>query len=219
MIRRFFLVVIAAVAFAGTPPARLSAQVSPFPAQPRGRIANLAAGKFLAAHRDLADPNFAETVVLLVHYDKDGAMGLIINRQTKIPLSRVLEGFEHAEGRKDPVYFGGPVLPNGILGLLRSPTKVEKARHIFSDVYLLSNKELLEKALAAGTRQNAFRIYLGYSGWGAGQLEHELDLGMWYVFRGDPRMVFDPYPDSVWPRLVQRTQLQIARRAPAFDPR
>ena len=61
------------------------------------------------ASRDLGDPNFAETVVLLVHYDDEGVVGLILNRRTDVPLSRVLEGLKAAKDRSDPVYLGGPV--------------------------------------------------------------------------------------------------------------
>ena len=68
---------------------------------------DLAAGKFLVAHRDLPDPNFAQTVVLLLHYDEEGAMGLIVNRQTKLPMSRALKPLKDAQSRSDPVFAAG----------------------------------------------------------------------------------------------------------------
>src|ERR1700733_10684002 len=72
---------------------------------------DLGVGKLLVASRSLGDPDFAETVVLLVHYDEKGALGLILNRRTHIPLSRVLD-LEAAKDRSDPVYLGGPVGPS-----------------------------------------------------------------------------------------------------------
>src|SRR5437764_5063498 len=85
------------------------------------RAEDLMAGKLLVAQRKLRDPNFAETVVLLVHYDEDGAMGLVINRRTKFPLSRL---FPEITGKPltDPVYAGGPVERTSGMALLKSPT-------------------------------------------------------------------------------------------------
>src|SRR6266496_4979699 len=78
------------------------------PAQSRG-TQSLGAGKVLVASRDLGDPNFAETVILLVHYDAQGVVGLVLNRRTDLALSRVLKDFNAAKDRSDPVYLGGPV--------------------------------------------------------------------------------------------------------------
>src|SRR5262245_30650641 len=94
-------------------------------AQRGGIVRDLAAGKFLIAKRDLTDPNFAETVVLLIRYDEKGAMGLIVNRPTKVPLSKVFADIPAAKGRKDPVYLGGPVGLEGALGLLRASKQPE----------------------------------------------------------------------------------------------
>jgi len=181
--------------------------------------AQVAPGKFLIAHRSLLDPNFTRTVVLMVRYGEDGAMGLIVNRQTKIPLSRALDGLKDAKSRSDPVYLGGPVEVGGVVALVRSRAKPEDARHVFADVYLLSSKASLERALAAGAESSALRAYLGYSGWGAGQLEHEIELGSWLVWRGDPATVFDPDPETVWSRLIQKTEARIAvLRKPPPEP-
>ncbi|MBI1788421.1 MAG: YqgE/AlgH family protein [Acidobacteria bacterium] len=174
------------------------------------RVKDLAAGKFLVASRDLTDPNFAETVVLLVNYDENGAMGLIVNRRTRVPLSRVFDELKEAKGRADPVHVGGPVSRTGVLALLRSRTKPEEARSVFADVYMISTKTLLEQTLAAGAESSAFRVYLGYSGWGPGQLENEVELGGWHIFRGEAATVFDPDPDAVWPRLIKKTELRLA---------
>src|SRR5215469_16770508 len=90
----------------------------------------LATGKVLVASRDLADPNFVQTVVLLVHYDAQNVVGLVLNRRSDVPLSRVLKGLKAAKDRSDPVYLGGPVETPAVFGLLHSPTKIDKAEHI-----------------------------------------------------------------------------------------
>jgi hypothetical protein len=79
---------------------------------------NLGAGKLLVASRGLGDPNFAQTVIQLVHYDEKGVIGLVLNRRTDVPLSRVLD-LEAARDRSDPVYLGGPVEPRPLLPCFR----------------------------------------------------------------------------------------------------
>jgi putative transcriptional regulator len=172
---------------------------------------DLAAGKFLIAHRELGDPNFAETVVLLLHYgDEEGAMGLIVNRQTRLPISRALKPLKEAVGHSDPVYLGGPVDRTSIQALQRSPTKLAEGDHVFADVYTISSERLLQNALHAGTGATAFRVYLGYAGWGPGQLEREVEAGGWWVFPADAKSAFDAHPETLWTRLIEKTELQIA---------
>ena len=105
----------------------------------------------------------------------------------------------------------GPVDLAAVRALLRSKTKPEGAQKVFGDVYLVSSKPLLEKALSEGKDSSALHVYLGYAGWGAGQLEAEVKIGAWYIFRGDAEAVFASDPDSVWLRLFRRRELQIAR--------
>jgi putative transcriptional regulator len=171
----------------------------------------LAAGALLVADRELADPNFAQTVVLLVQYDDDGAMGLIINRKSDVPLAKLLEDLKEAAGRSDPAFAGGPVERSGILALLRTKKKPEDdTPNVFADVYLVANKERLAQTLASKAGPDVFRVYVGYAGWGPGQLEKEMDLGAWHVFPGDAKVVFDGDPDSLWSKLIRRTELRIA---------
>jgi putative transcriptional regulator len=166
------------------------------------------AGQFLVASRELPDPNFSETVVLLVESDERSVMGLVVNRRTRIPLSRALRDVPEAAGRDEPVYSGGPVERAGILALVRSPNKLQDARHVFADVYLVSSAATLRKALA--DKLPSLRVYAGYSGWRASQLRNEMGLGAWHVLPGDAATVFDAEPQSVWTRLIQRTELLIA---------
>jgi putative transcriptional regulator len=175
------------------------------------RATDLAAGKLLVASRDLHDPNFAETVVLLVHYDEEGVLGLILNRRTRIPIGRAFPDIqESAKGRSDSIYEGGPVQRAVALALLRSRGKIEKAECVFADVCMVSGKPLLEKILAEGTEPGMFRLYSGYSGWTAEQLQREVELGGWHIFRGDASMVFDAHPESLWSRLIRKTEERIA---------
>jgi putative transcriptional regulator len=180
---------------------------------------DLAVGKLLVASRDLGDPNFAKTVILLVRYNEDkGAVGLVINKRTDVAIREVFHDLKEASGRSDPVYIGGPVELNTVMALLKSASKPDGAVHVFGDVYLISDKDLLTQTLASKAEAAIFHTYVGYAGWGPGQLEHEVELGAWHIMPSDAATVFHADPDSVWPRLIRRTESQIARgpgRAPS----
>ena len=185
----------------------------PLPVQSKD-ARDLGPGKLLVATRGLADPNFAKTVILLVHFDDQGVVGLILNRRTDIPLSRVLEGFEGANDRSDPAYLGGPVEIPAVLALLRSPAKIEGAEHVFSGVYLISTKALFEHTLAARPDPQVFHVYLGYAGWTNDQLRKEVELGGWFIFPADTAAVFNSNPGSLWPQMIRKTELKLAGRQP-----
>jgi putative transcriptional regulator len=171
----------------------------------------LKVGRLLVASRDLGDPNFAKTVILLVHYDQDqGSVGLVVNKRTDVPLSRVFQDLDEAKGRTDPIYVGGPVDLNSVLALLKSSTKPENAMHVFGDVYLISSKDQLKETLASGAEATVFHAYVGYAGWSAGQLEHEVELGAWHILPAEAGIVFHSDPDSLWERMIRRTETQIA---------
>lgn len=174
---------------------------------------DLAAGKLLVASRDLGDPDFVETVVLLVHYDAQGAVGLILNRRTNVPLSRVFDQLNGAKDRSDPIYLGGPVETAVVFALLRSTSKVEGAEQIFGGVYFISTKTLFEKAISARPDPGALRVFLGYAGWDNEQLRKEVELGAWFIFPADTRTVFNSDPDSLWRQMIKKTELKLAGRS------
>jgi putative AlgH/UPF0301 family transcriptional regulator len=177
-------------------------------------VTDLHAGSLLVASRSLADPHFAETVVLLVHYDAEGVVGLILNRRTDVPLSRVLEGLKTARGRLDQVYLGGPVGTPAMFALLESVAKLDGAEHVFGSVYLISKKALFEQVISTRPDPSVFHVYLGYAGWSPGQLRAEVKLGAWFIFQADAKTVFAADPDSLWPQMIQKTELKLARREP-----
>ena len=171
---------------------------------------DLGVGKLLVASRNLGDPDFARTVILLVRYDETGALGLILNRRTDVPLSRVLD-LEAAKDRSDPVYLGGPVGPSAVFALFKSSAKMEKAENIFGRVYLISDKALFEQTISARPDPRVFHVYLGYAGWTQDQLRTEAQLGAWFVLPADAATVFDSNPDSLWLQMIQKTELQLAK--------
>jgi putative AlgH/UPF0301 family transcriptional regulator len=175
---------------------------------------DLGAGKLLVASRGLADPNFAKTVVLLVRCDVDGVLGLILNRHTDVPLSRVLDQFKAAKDRSDAAFLGGPMETQVAFALLRSTAKLDGAEQVLSGVYLISSKDLFEKTVSGRPDPDAFHVYVGYSGWTKDQLRKEVELGSWFIFQGDARTVFDSDPDSLWRQMIQKTELRMASISP-----
>ena len=180
----------------------------------------LGAGKLLVATRELGDPIFAKTVILLVQYDAQGVLGLVLNRRTQVPLSRVLEDLKAAKDRSDPVYLGGPVEIPAVFALLKSPAKIEGADHVFGGVYLISRKTLLEQTISTRPDPSVFHVYLGYAGWTDNQLQKEVELGAWFIFPADAGTVFNAHPDSLWSQMIRKTELNLATSEPAgADPR
>ena len=177
---------------------------------------NLGVGKLLVASRDLGDPSFAKTVVLLVHYDENGVVGLVLNRRTDVPLSRVLD-LEAAKDRSDPVYLGGPVGSSAVLALFQPSTKIDKAENIFGGVYLISDKLQFEQIIVARPDPRVFHVYVGYAGWTPGQLRAEVQLGAWFIFPADTDTVFNSDPDSLWQQMIQKTELKLATAEPLAE--
>jgi putative AlgH/UPF0301 family transcriptional regulator len=174
---------------------------------------DLGVGKLLVASRGLPDPNFAESVVLLVHYDEQGVVGLILNRRTDLPLSQVLD-LKAAKERTDPVYLGGPVEHSAVFALFQSTAKIEKAENIFGGVYLISDKSLFEKTLSSHPDPSVFHVFLGYAGWTPDQLQAEIKSGAWFVFPADAAAVFNTHPDSLWLQMIRQTEMKWARTGP-----
>jgi putative transcriptional regulator len=176
------------------------------------RVEDLGIGKLLVTPRDAPDPSFAESVILLVRYDRGGTLGLMLNRRSKVPLSRALRDSKAASGRADPIYIGGPVDLKNVLALVRANVMPEGAAHVVGKVYLASTRDVIEKSLQSVPE--GVRVYLGYCGWEAGQLENEVSHGMWHVFPGSTDAAFDADSDTLWSRLDARAGQNIAQGRP-----
>lgn len=178
---------------------------------PQSPANNLAKGKFLIAGRNLRDPNFAESVVLLVEYNDDGAMGLVINNRSEVGLSRLLPDIEELKEREDDLFIGGPVQRKSmLLMLVRSRTKPVESNHVFADVYVTGSVAVLEQVIEMGWEADRFRAYAGYAGWGPGQLDNEVARGDWHIAPADADTVFAAKPADVWKRLIERASLLFA---------
>lgn len=169
----------------------------------------LAPGTILIATEKLNDPHFAYTVVLITRHEANGEiMGVLLNRPMDLTIAKAFPQM-HGASNTDPVFDGGPVSSDAVQALLRSPTKPDTAEHILADIYSVARKTLLEKSINDHLPNSRFRVYLGYAGWGPGQLENEIRIGAWSTVHG-ARYVFDPQPDSLWDRLNRDSHSQLA---------
>jgi putative transcriptional regulator len=178
---------------------------------------SLGSGKVLVASRGLGDPQFAKTVILLARYDTKGVLGLVLNHRTDVPLSRVLDSLKAAKDRSDPVYLGGPLETAAVFALLQSPAKSEGAERVFDGVYLINSKPLFERTISSQPKPDVFHVYLGYAGWTQEQLRQEVELGAWFVFPGETSTVFNADPDSLWPEMIRKTEMQMARNGRGIE--
>ncbi len=157
------------------------------------------AGSFLIASPTLRDPNFARTVVLLCEHGETGSMGVVINRPSEVTLSDAIQGLEDAPAAN--IFVGGPVQPNAVLVLHRG-AEVTEARAVADDIAIGGDEtDLL--ALLRAPRQAAVRVYTGYAGWGAGQLDGELAEGSWLTCAAHAPLIFDVEPAEVWAAAVR----------------
>ena len=159
------------------------------------------AGRVLVAAPSLPDANFSHTVVLLLDYGEHGAMGVVVNRRSQVPLRAVLPRVDELAAREDEVFLGGPVGRERLLVLVRDPRPTATMRHLFGALYASGSLEVLRTAIL---EQWEFRAYAGYAGWAAGQLEAEIARGDWWVDVADEAQVFDRAPSRMWQRLNRR---------------
>jgi putative transcriptional regulator len=174
-------------------------------------------GVFLYAAPDLEDPNFAETVVLLIEHGRDGSLGLVIDRPSDLPLTEVLGKGAGLEGLR--VYWGGPVQPEAVLGLIRTDSPGEKMARVLDGVYLTGSRTDLGAAARGKRPEGRVRVYRGYAGWGKGQLQAEIEAGGWLITPANASAIFSTDPEGVWQRARQLRERREVRATPSPRPR
>jgi putative transcriptional regulator len=180
------------------------------PTAPGLTAVQLGKGDFLVASRDLRDPSFSRTVVLLLEHGPEGTLGLIVNRPTTMKLAALLPDMEGLDERDDEVYAGGPVLPGAMLMLVRSDRAPSESPQVLEGVYYSGNQELLAELVRRGGDGEPFRVYAGHAGWAPGQLEWEVRRRSWHVVPGDGAVVFDEEPLELWDKMIRRSMTLLA---------
>ncbi len=178
-------------------------------------------GYLLLASEELADPNFARSIVLLIEHNEQGALGVVLNRPTSKTVGELWrEVSQVACESQQPICLGGPV-SGPVMALHTVPDLAEL--EIISGVYFAAKKQHLDRLVqqaestagattqaedpsenspSPGEPRQAFKVFVGHAGWGPGQLEREIEQRAWYTLPARIEHVFDPGPD-LWERLVQ----------------
>lgn len=158
-------------------------------------------GDLLVSTPLIGGPEFARTIVLMLNVDDDGALGVIINRPSEVTLDLVLDRWSDLVSPPAVLFQGGPVEPEGAVCVARladGATPPEGWRAMAGSLGLVDLDQPVPGAYAAA------RIYAGYAGWGAGQLEGELAEGAWFVVPAEPGDLVATDPEALWRDVLRR---------------
>ncbi len=175
-------------------------------------------GRLLVATPPLEDPNFDRTVVYMLEHRDDGALGVVINRPTDETLNEPLDRWADLQAAPESLFLGGPVEPDALIALAYANQPVLEETDELSPVAgrVASADLTTDPAFVAAVAQSV-RIFRGYAGWGAGQLEGEIESGAWLVLDADPADVFASEPDELWRTVLRRQGGRLAWLADAPD--
>ena len=167
-------------------------------------------GRLLVATPALGDPNFDHTVVLILEHSDDGALGIVLNRPTEADLSEALPAWHRLATEPAVLFVGGPVAPDAAIGLGRAwPGEhgAEGYEPLFGSlgtVDLTVDPDQLVSAI------QGVRVFVGYAGWGEGQLEGEIEAGAWFVVDATPDDVLSSRPHDLWQSVLKRQKGTVA---------
>ena len=164
-------------------------------------------GKILVAREGMPDPRFQETVIYLIDHDRNGALGLVVNKPIAVgPIAALLDQLgidadEHEEdvGGAVTVHYGGPVDSGRYFVLHSDDYEAERTQYVSDGIaWTIGAEVLIDIALGQGPRRSL--LIFGYSGWGPSQLESELARGDWVLIEADPDLVLGTDHESKWRR-------------------
>jgi putative transcriptional regulator len=153
----------------------------------------------LVARGGLSDPFFARSIVLVMNDLGPGPVGIIVNRPTAVPVSRLFPQIKRLAHLGDKVYFGGPVEFHTVWFLFRAKKPPRHAVRVLDGVFLSGNKKLLLRLLAREKPMQGLRIYVGHAGWAPGQLQAEISAGAWSLRSAQAKAIFGHESEVPWP--------------------
>ncbi|MGH9047009.1 MAG: YqgE/AlgH family protein [Acidimicrobiales bacterium] len=173
------------------------------------------AGRLLVATPLLTDPNFQRAVVLVVeHEPSEGTLGVVLNRPTEVSVGQVLEPWTALATGPSVVFTGGPVAPTSALALARVTANGDplgwRALNGGPEMSRIGLVDLEAPPQVLAGEIASLRVFAGYSGWGSGQLEAEIDEGAWYVLPGEPADPFMADPQRLWQEVLRRQGGELA---------
>jgi putative transcriptional regulator len=170
-------------------------------------------GRLLVASPALPDPNFDRTVVLLLAHGEEGAVGVVLNRPSGMGVGDPLPRWERLAADPAVVFVGGPVAPGGAICLARAPAPAPEGAESVGWTPLLGDLGTLDLESDPddlGPDVQAVRVFAGYAGWGAGQLEREISVGAWFVLPAMTGDAMSDDPQGLWKRVLRRSGGRLA---------
>jgi putative transcriptional regulator len=170
----------------------------------KGRAMEALVGHLLVATPGLRDPNFERTVVLLVAHEDGGALGVVLNRATEVPVAEVLGDWGRLASEPPVIFEGGPVQPEAAICLARIRAGLHELRG-FSRVE--GSVGTVDLSCDPDTMRDDLvevRVFAGYAGWSPGQIEEEIATGSWFTFKALPGDAFTERPDDLWAMVLRR---------------
>jgi putative transcriptional regulator len=157
-------------------------------------------GRLLVANAQIFDPNFRRNVVLLADHDANGALGVVLNQPTSMTVGEAVPALAGAIPSEEPVFFGGPVQPRAVIVLAECDHPDLLSIPVVGNVGVLTG-EIHEDTVR---RIRKGRVFAGYAGWGAGQLDAELENSDWVVASVRAEDIFAQDPASLWSAVLRR---------------
>jgi putative transcriptional regulator len=159
-------------------------------------------GQILVARPLLNDGDFKRTVVLLAEHNEQGSLGFVLNKPMHLHLKDVLPGMEDF---KIPVYYGGPIAQNQLFYVHTIGKEISNSVHIQNNYYWSGSfLEITDKLKSGKLDPSQIKFFIGYSGWGAGQLAEELEDKAWGLLDSYTTEFLNKHPDDIWPEQVTR---------------
>jgi putative transcriptional regulator len=169
----------------------------------------------LVASPRLTDPNFARRVILILEHGEHGALGVVLNKPGGVGVDEVLPQWHPLATPPAELFTGGPVARNAVIGLARlrvgddgddpaGMSPPEGWRPLIPDVHPVGTIDLGAGPGVVTEAIIGVRLFSGYAGWDAGQLEGEIGEGSWYVVRAEPGDPVSADPEGLWTRVLRR---------------
>ena len=178
--------------------------------------------EFLIARHKVQDPFFRQSVILMLPPSDTGLLvGLIINKPTRVSLSKLFPKTPEFKDRTEPAYFGGPVEVGIPCVVFRWPTEPGHSVRLYGDVFLTFDSDMIARVYKSRQPTSKARLFLGRAQWSPGQLQNEIRQGGWYKVQADGDLIFSPNPGSLWRTLHTQAAPSkfIEYRPPADAPR
>lgn len=168
-------------------------------------------GRLLVATPALVDPQFQRAVVIVLDHDEAGTLGVVVNRPSEVEVGAVLPPWQPFVSAPGVLFQGGPVARNSAVGLARIAGDGDEEplgwRQVAGPLGLV-DLDAPPEVLAA--EMGALRVFAGYAGWAAGQLEAEIAEGAWFVVDATPTDPFSADPAALWRRVLRRQPGELA---------